>query len=171
VSPYAVAKSSAFWLVDNYRNAYNLFACTGILFNHESHLRPTRFVTQKIISTVKRIASGSHDKLILGRLDISRDWGWAPEYIEAMWMMLQQPTPEDFVIATGETNTLESFVDEAFSNFDLNWKDHVIQNKEFMRPTDLVLSVGNPSKAAVKMGWEAKSKMKDVVRMMLTESL
>jgi GDPmannose 4,6-dehydratase len=171
VSPYAVAKSSAFWLVDNYRNAYNLFACTGILFNHESHLRPTRFVTQKIISTVKRIASGSHDKLTLGRLDISRDWGWAPEYVEAMWMMLQQPAPEDFVIATGETNTLESFVDEAFSNFDLNWKDHVTQNKEFMRPTDLVLSVGNPSKAAVKMGWKAESKMKDVVRMMLTESL
>lgn len=171
VSPYAVAKSSAFWLVDNYRNAYNLFACTGILFNHESHLRPTRFVTQKIISTVKRIASGANDKLVLGRLDISRDWGWAPEYVEAMWMMLQQPTPEDFVIATGETNTLESFVDEAFSNFNLNWKEHVTQNKEFMRPTDLVLSVGNPSKAAVKMGWKAKSKMKDVVRMMLTESL
>lgn len=171
VSPYAVAKSSAFWLVDNYRNAYNLFACTGILFNHESHLRPTRFVTQKIISTVKRIASGANDKLVLGRLDISRDWGWAPEYVEAMWMMLQQPTPEDFVIATGETNTLESFVDEAFSNFNLNWKEHVTQNKEFMRPTDLVLSVGNPIKAAVKMGWKAKSKMKDVVRMMLTESL
>ncbi len=93
VSPYAVAKASAFWLVDNYRNAYNLFACTGILFNHESHLRPIRFVTQKIISSAKRIAAGSDEKLTLGRLDISRDWGWAPEYVEAMWLMLQQPTP------------------------------------------------------------------------------
>jgi GDPmannose 4,6-dehydratase len=171
VSPYAVAKSSAFWLVDNYRKAYNLFACTGILFNHESHLRPTRFVTQKIISSAKRIAAGSKEKLILGRLDISRDWGWAPEYVEAMWMMLQQPTPEDFVIATGETNTLESFVDEAFSYFNLDWKEHVTQNKEFMRPTDLVLSVGDPSKAELMMGWKAKSKMKEVVRMMLSESL
>lgn len=171
VSPYAVAKTSAFWLVDNYRNAYHLFACTGILFNHESQLRPTRFVTQKIISTAKKIAEGSGEKLVLGRLDISRDWGWAPEYVEAMWMMLQQPNPEDFVIATGETNTLGSFVEEAFSYFNLDWRDHVTQNVEFMRPTDLQVSVGNPSKAESKMGWKAKSKMKDVVRMMLTEPL
>lgn len=106
-SPYAVVKASAFWLVDNYREAYGLFACTGILFNHESPLRPERFVTQKIISTAKRIANGSKEILELGRLDISRDWGWAPEYIEAMWLMLQQEQAEDFVIATGETNTLE----------------------------------------------------------------
>ena len=167
VSPYAVAKASAFWLVDNYRNAYNLFACTGILFNHESFLRPNRFVTQKIISSVKRIASGSKETLELGRLDISRDWGWAPEYVEAMWLMLQQPDPEDFVIATGETNLLKDFVGAAFDQFGLNWENHVRQNEEFMRPTDILISVGDPSKAHQKMGWKAKSKMRDVVKLMI----
>ncbi len=167
VSPYAVAKASAFWLVDNYRNAYNLFACTGILFNHESFLRPNRFVTQKIISSVKRIASGSKETLELGRLDISRDWGWAPEYVEAMWLMLQQSEPEDFVIATGETNLLKDFVAVAFDQFGLNWEDHVRQNEEFMRPTDILISVGDPSKAHQKMGWKAKSKMRDVVKLMI----
>jgi len=167
VSPYAVAKASAFWLVDNYRNAYNLFACTGILFNHESFLRPNRFVTQKIISSVKRIASGSKETLELGRLDISRDWGWAPEYVEAMWLMLQQSEPEDFVIATGETNLLKDFVAVAFEQLGLNWEDHVRQNEEFMRPTDILISVGDPSKALQKMGWKAKSKMRDVVKLMI----
>jgi len=167
VSPYAVAKASAFWLLDNYRNAYNLFACTGILFNHESFLRPNRFVTQKIISSVKRIALGSKETLELGRLDISRDWGWAPEYVEAMWLMLQQPEPEDFVIATGETNLLKDFVAVAFDQFGLNWEDHVTQNEEFMRPTDILISVGDPSKAYQKLGWKAKSKMRDVVKLMI----
>jgi len=166
-SPYAVAKASAFWLVDNYREAYSLFACTGILFNHESHLRPARFVTQKIISTAKRISKGSSEKLVLGRLDISRDWGWAPEYVEAMWLMLQQEQPEDFVIATGELNSLENFVDAVFSQLDLNWKDHVEQDQEFMRPTDLLASVGDASKAKERLGWEAKYKMQEVVRMMV----
>jgi GDPmannose 4,6-dehydratase len=169
-SPYAVAKASAFWLVDNYREAYNLFACTGILFNHESHLRPTRFVTQKIISTAKRISNGSAEKLVLGRLDISRDWGWAPEYVEAMWLMLQQEQPEDFVIATGEINTLESFVAETFSQLGLDWRIYVKQNPDFMRPTDLLVSFGNAEKARKKIGWEATYKMRDVVRMMLSES-
>jgi GDPmannose 4,6-dehydratase len=167
VSPYAVAKASAFWLVDNYRNAYNLFACTGILFNHESFLRPNRFVTQKIISSVKRIAAGSKETLELGRLDISRDWGWAPEYVEAMWLMLQQSDPEDFVIATGETNLLKDFVAVAFDQFGLNWENYVTQNEEFMRPTDILISVGDPSKAYQKMGWKAKSKMRDVVKLMI----
>lgn len=167
VSPYAVAKASAFWLVDNYRNAYDLFACTGILFNHESYLRPSRFVTQKIISTAKRIAEGSTELLELGRLDVSRDWGWAPEYVEAMWLMLQQPEPEDFVIATGESNTLGSFVEEAFSHFGLNPENHVIQNQNFMRPTDLKISIGDPSKAETKMGWKAKSNMRDVIAKMI----
>jgi GDPmannose 4,6-dehydratase len=167
VSPYAVAKASAFWLVDNYRNAYNLFACTGILFNHESFLRPNRFVTQKIISSVKRIATGSKETLELGRLDISRDWGWAPEYVEAMWLMLQQSDPEDFVIATGETNLLKDFVAVAFDQFGLNWENYVTQNEEFMRPTDILISVGDPSKAYQKMGWKAKSKMRDVVKLMI----
>ena len=167
-SPYAVAKASAFWLVNNYREAYDLFACTGILFNHESPLRPERFVTQKIVSAAKRIANGSSEILELGRLDISRDWGWAPEYVEAMWLMLQQDKAEDFVIATSETNPLEKFVATAFDYFDLNWKNYVKQNKSFMRPTDLLVSVGDASKAKIKLGWIAKSKMKDIVRLMLT---
>ena len=109
-SPYAVAKATAFWEVANYRDSYNLFACTGILFNHESPLRPERFVTQKIVSTARRIAQGQKETLHLGNISIARDWGWAPEYVEAMWLMLQQPEPDDYVIATGETNTLEDFV-------------------------------------------------------------
>ncbi len=166
-SPYAVAKASAFWLVDNYREAYDLFVCTGILFNHESPLRPSRFVTQKIISTAKRIAKGSAETLVLGRLDISRDWGWAPEYVEAMWLMLQQEKADDFVIATGETALLESFVDIAFSQLGLNWQEHVIQNKKFMRPTDIDISFGDPSKAREILKWQAQYKVKDVVRMMM----
>lgn len=170
-SPYAVAKASAFWLVDNYRDAYSLFACTGLLFNHESPLRPRRFVTQKIISAAKAIASGSGEKLVLGRLDIARDWGWAPEYVEAMWLMLQLEQPEDFVIATGKTYALEAFVAEAFSVFDLNWRDHVIQDSTLFRPSDLSVSRGNPAKAEKLLGWRAKSYMKDVVRNMINESL
>lgn len=166
-SPYAVAKASAFWLVNNYREAYNLFACTGILFNHESPLRPNRFVTQKIISTAIRIASGSTETLSLGRLDISRDWGWAPEYVEAMWLMLQQEKAEDFVIATGECNSLKSFVDTVFSELGLDWRQHVEQNQEFMRPTDLKISVGDPTKAEQNLAWKAKLKMRDIVKLML----
>jgi len=168
-SPYAVAKASAFWLVDNYREAYGLFACTGVLFNHESPLRPERFVTQKIVSAAKRIANGSHELLELGRLDISRDWGWAPEYVEAMWLMLQQDEAEDFVIATGETNTLEMFVADVFQHFSLDWRKHVRQNTEFMRPSDLLVSVGDSSKAQFKLDWRAKNKMKDVIRLMLEQ--
>jgi GDPmannose 4,6-dehydratase len=166
-SPYAVAKASAFWLVDNYREAYGLFACTGILFNHESLLRPTRFVTQKIISTAKRIYAGSNESLELGRLDISRDWGWAPEYVNAMWLMLQQDKAEDFVIATGQTNTLERFVEVAFSELGLDYKQYIKQNVDFMRPTDLNVSLGDATKAKNLLGWEAKYKMDDVVRIMI----
>ena len=169
-SPYAVAKSSAFWLVNNYREAYNLYACTGILFNHESALRPARFVTQKIIATAKRIASGSNEKLILGRLDISRDWGLAPEYVEAMWRMLQCDQPQDFVIATGETHSLEAFVSEVFSYLGLDWRNYVQQSEEFFRPTDLLVSRADASKAERVLGWKASSKMKDVVRFMIDDS-
>lgn len=169
-SPYAVAKSSAFWLVDNYREAYNLYACTGILFNHESVLRPARFVTQKIIATAKRIASGSNEKLILGRLDISRDWGSAPEYVEAMWRMLQCDKPQDFVIATGETHSLEAFVSEAFSCLGLDWRNYVQQSEEFFRPTDLLVSRADASKAERVLGWKASAKMKDVVQSMIDDS-
>lgn len=166
-SPYAVAKTSAFWLVDNYREAYDLFACTGILFNHESPLRPARFVCQKIVSAARRIAAGSNETLRLGRIDISRDWGWAPEYVDAMWRMLQQPSPQDFVIATGETHTLEEFVNESFTSLGLNWGDHVEHAGELLRPTDLLVSRADPTKARHQLGWTAKYKMGDVVRGML----
>jgi GDPmannose 4,6-dehydratase len=166
-SPYAVAKASAFWLVDNYREAYRLFACTGMLFNHESPFRPTRFVTQKIVQAAKRIGDGSTEKLKLGRLDISRDWGWAPEYVEAMWRMLQLEKPEDFVIATGATHTLEDFVAQAFSILGLNWKDHVIQDKSLFRPTDILISCADPNKANTKLGWIAKITLPDVVNKMI----
>ena len=155
MSPYAVAKASAYWLVNNYRDAYKLFACTGILFNHESPLRPERFVTQKIIRAVKRIAQGSPEKLKLGRLDIARDWGWAPEYVEAMWLMLQQEKPQDFVIATSTTITLEEFVNAAFSQADLNWKDHCIQDPSLFRPTDLAIGRADASKAQKELGWKS----------------
>lgn len=155
MSPYAVAKASAYWLVNNYRDAYKLFACTGILFNHESPMRPERFVTQKIIRAVKRIAEGSQEKLKLGRLDIARDWGWAPEYVEAMWLMLQQEKPQDFVIATSTTITLEEFVNAAFSQADLNWKDHCIQDPSLFRPTDLAIGRADASKAQKELGWKS----------------
>lgn len=167
-SPYAVAKSTAFWLVDNYRRAYDLYACTGILFNHESPLRPARFVTQKIVSEAKRISQGITDRLTLGRIDISRDWGWAPEYVEAMWLMLQQEYPEDYVIATGHTSTLESFVDEVFSQLGLSWKDHVSVDMSLYRPTDLLVSKADPTKAERQLGWKAKYGVRDIVREMLS---
>jgi GDPmannose 4,6-dehydratase len=166
-SPYAVAKASAYWLVNNYREAYNLYACTGILFNHESPLRPARFVTQKIISTAKRIAAGSGETLNLGRMDISRDWGWAPEYVNAMWRMLQLEKPEDFVIATGETFTLEDFVAYTFEALELNWRDHVKQDKSLFRPTDVMESFADASYAKEKLDWVASIKGQALVNAML----
>ncbi len=166
-SPYAVAKASAYWLVNNYREAYHMYACTGILFNHESPLRPARFVTQKIISTAKRIAAGSVEKLTLGRMDISRDWGWAPEYVDAIWRMMQLEKPMDFVIATGETLTLEEFVTHAFKILGLDWKEHVIQDQAFFRPTDIMVSRADASKAKEKLGWVASVKGLSVVERMM----
>ena len=166
MSPYAVAKGTSSWLVRNYRDAYGLFACTGILFNHESPLRPERFVTQKIIRTVKRISEGSSEKLTLGRMDISRDWGWAPEYVEAMWLMLQQDMPADFVIATGTTFTLEAFVQAAFEQANLDWKIHVTQDPALFRPADLSISQADPSKAASELGWSATVHGVDLVKKM-----
>ncbi|MFM7857497.1 MAG: GDP-mannose 4,6-dehydratase [Flammeovirgaceae bacterium] len=165
-SPYAVAKASAYWLVNNYREAYSLFACTGILFNHESPLRPSRFVTKKIIAGAAEIARGSKKKLQLGRLDIARDWGWAPEYVEAMWLMLQQERPDDYVVATGQTNTLQEFVMQAFLIHNIDWREHVVQNSQFLRPSEILISRADPSKAEAKLGWRANSRMKDVVIMM-----
>lgn len=166
-SPYAVAKSSAHWLVANYREAYGLYACNGILFNHESPLRPERFVTQKIISVVCRIAQGSSEKLTLGRLDIVRDWGWAPDYVDAMWRMMQQEVADDYIIATGEANSLQDFVVEAFEVFGLNWCDYVNSDPALFRPTDLARSQGCADKAFRQLGWQATFKMRDVVRNMI----
>jgi GDPmannose 4,6-dehydratase len=166
-SPYAVAKSAAFWAVGNYREAYHLAACSGILFNHESPLRPSRFVTQKIVAAAVRIAAGSEEKLLLGNLSIRRDWGWAPEYVEAMYRMLQQSEPEDYVIATGETHSLEEFVCEVFDCLDLNWRDHVMTDLGLLRPTDIAVSRGNPTKAKQQLGWQAAYKMPQVARSMV----
>jgi GDPmannose 4,6-dehydratase len=166
-SPYAVAKATSFWEIANYREAYGIFACSGILFNHESPLRPERFVTQKIVSAACRIARGSKEKLYLGNISVHRDWGWAPEYIEAMYLMLQQERPEDFVIATGESHSLQDFVIEAFTCAGLNWQDYVVTDKSLLRPTELAVSKGNAAKAKTKLGWQAKYKMHDVVKMMV----
>ena len=170
-SPYAVAKAAAFWHMANYREAYGLFACSGLLFNHESPLRPERFVTRKIVNAACRMAKGSGEVLELGNIQVERDWGWAPEYIEAMWRMLQQDEPEDFVIATGETHKLADFVLEAFDAVGLNWQDHVRTSETLFRPTDILTVKADPTKAERKLGWKARYKMKDVARMMVEEEL
>lgn len=170
-SPYAVAKATAFWEVANYREAYNVFACTGILFNHESPLRPERFVTRKIVKAACRIASGSVEKLQLGNISIARDWGSAAEYVEAMWRMLQQENPEDYVIATGETNTLETFVAETFRCVGLDWRAHVISDPSLLRPSEIMISRGNPTKAFHNLGWQATCKMRDVISMIVAAEL
>ncbi|NCJ07960.1 NAD-dependent epimerase/dehydratase family protein [Synechococcales cyanobacterium C] len=170
-SPYAVAKAAAFWQVANYREAYNLFACSGILFNHESPLRPERFVTQKIVVAACRIAQGSQEKLHLGNLSIQRDWGWAPEYVDAMYRILQQEQPDDFVIATGKSYPLEQFVAAAFAYVDLDWQEHVFTDSSLKRPTDLSFSRGDAFKAEQKLQWQAQYTMPDVVQMMMESRL
>lgn len=162
-SPYAVAKASAHWLVRNYRDAYGLFACTGVLFNHESPDRPERFVTQKIIRTAARIARGSQETLRLGNLDIYRDWGWSADYVSAMQKMLQQSTAEDFVIATGRTESLEYFVARAFAVHGLNWRDYVQIEASLFRPSDIRYSRGDPSRAKIELGWVATHDIDDVI--------
>ncbi|MBW1697356.1 MAG: GDP-mannose 4,6-dehydratase [Deltaproteobacteria bacterium] len=166
-SPYAVAKASAHWLVANYREAYGLFACNGILFNHESPLRPERFVTKKIIAAAVRMSNGSDERLRLGNIDIQRDWGWAPEYVEVMYEMMQQETPEDFVIATGETRSLSDFIKTTFGLLDLDWEKKIVIDPDLKRPSDIHVSRGNPAKAQEILGWSARYKMEDVVEMML----
>lgn len=152
-SPYAVAKASAHWMVSNYREAYGLFVCTGILFNHESPLRPTRFVTQKIVRTAAEIAQGSNIKLRLGNIAIQRDWGWAPDYVEAMWRMLNADQPDDYVIATGRTVSLAYFTQKVFEHYELNWKDHVEVDETLLRPTDILVGRADPTKARTHLGW------------------
>ena len=168
-SPYAAAKAAAHYAVANYREAYGLFACTGILFNHESPLRPARFVTQKIVSTAVRIANGSKEKLTLGRVDISRDWGWAPEYVDAMWRMLQQKKPDDYVVATGEEHSLQQFVAETFRQLGLDWRKHVVSDRKLFRPSDIERSCGNASKARHKLRFRTKIGLKKIISILIQQ--
>jgi GDPmannose 4,6-dehydratase len=170
-SPYAVAKAAMYWLVANYREAYQLHASTGILFNHESPLRPTRFVTRKIVSTACRISLGSPEKLTLGNLHIRRDWGWAPEYVEGMWRMLQREQPEDFVIATGESHSLEEFVQKVFEELGLDWRSHTAISGALFRPTDISEGRGDARKAERFLAWRAKSRLPEVIAMMVESEL
>lgn len=170
-SPYAAAKAAATWQVSVYRKSYGLFACTGILFNHESPLRPERFVTKKIISAARRIAAGSDEKLKLGNIEIRRDWGWAPEYVDAMWRMLNRESPEDFVIATGVTQSLQQFVQAVFEEAGLNWRNHVIVDSAFLRPSDPLESVGNPTKAKLQLDWKPAVVGIEVPKKMFRENL
>ena len=164
-SPYAVAKACAHNLVANYREAYRMHACTGILFNHESPLRPERFVTQKIVRAACRIANGSGESLLLGNLDIHRDWGWAPEYVEVMWLMLQQEQLQlqDYVIATGRSVSLEYFVARAFESVGLAWRQHVRLDSTLLRPSDIRYGAADPSRAARLLGWQAARQVDDVI--------
>lgn len=166
-SPYAVAKAAAYWEVANYREAYRLHACTGILFNHESPLRPERYVTRKIVAAACRIASGSGEKLQLGNISVARDWGWAPDYVDAIWRIMQYPEADDFVIATGESHMLEQFVQLAFAGVGLDWREHVQTDPRLYRPTDLQLGRANPAKVHKLLGWRARHAFEQVVGMML----
>jgi GDPmannose 4,6-dehydratase len=166
-SPYAVAKASAYWTVANYREAYGMFACTGILSNHDSPLRPLRFVTRKIVHAVASLASGEDKGLSLGNLDVERDWGWAPEYVEGIAMMLEKSSPQDCIIATGQSHTLSEFVNTAYKLIGKDWRDHVTQDQNLMRPTDILRNKVDPSKATAYLGWKAKYGMNEVIGMML----
>ena len=170
-SPYGVAKSAAHWMVANYRQAYGLYACSGILFNHESPLRPARFVTRKIVRGAIAVAQGRAKTLELGNLSVARDWGWAPEYVDAVWRMLQQDRPDDFVIATGRMHALEDFVRTAFAHFGLDWREHVVQSTTHQRPMDIHCSVGNPAKAEARLGWKAETLMPDLVGRLIEAEL
>jgi len=170
-SPYAAAKLYAHWMTVNYRQGYGLFACTGILFNHESPRRGETFVSRKITKAVARIKLGLQDKLYLGNLDAKRDWGYAGDYVEAIWMMLQQLEPDDFVIATGETHSVRDFLDEAFGYVKLNWKDFVKIDPRYYRPNEVDLLLGDASKARQKLGWQPKVSFQALVRMMVDADL
>jgi GDPmannose 4,6-dehydratase len=165
-SPYAVAKVTAHHLIANYREAYGLFACTGILFNHESPLRPERFVTQKIVRAAQRISAGDTTPLQLGNLDIHRDWGWAPEFVEVMWRHLVGESPRDYVVATGRTVSLEYFVQRTFSQHGLDWRKHVVQDPSLIRPTDIRHGAADPGLAHRELGWRAKYDVDQVIEKM-----
>lgn len=170
-SPYACAKAYAFYMVRNYREAYGIFACNGILFNHESPRRGETFVSRKITRAATRIKVGLQDKLYLGNLEAKRDWGYAPEYAEAMWLMLQQEKPDDYVVATGESHSVKEFVEEAFELLGLDWNKHVEVDPRYFRPTEVDMLIGDSSKAQTKLGWQSKVKFKDLVRIMVEADL
>jgi len=170
-SPYACAKLYSHWLTVNYRESYGIFACSGILFNHESPRRGETFVTRKITRGLAEIMAGKAEKLYLGNLDAKRDWGFAGDYIEAMWLMLQQPEPDDYVIATGETYSVKQFLDESFGYAGLDWRKYVEVSEKYFRPAEVDLLIGDPSKAKQKLGWKPKVSFKELVRMMVDYDL
>ena len=170
-SPYAAAKVYAHWISVNYREAYGTFVCNGILFNHESPRRGEGFVTRKITRGVASIKLGLAKKLALGNLDAKRDWGFAKDYVEAMWLMLQQPTPDDYVVATGETHTVREFCELAFAEVGLDWKDHVVVDPLYFRPTEVDVLLGDATKAKTKLGWTPKTRFKDLVKLMVAADL
>jgi len=170
-SPYAAAKVYAYWITVNYREGYNLFACNGILFNHESPRRGETFVSRKITKAAARIKLGRQDKLFLGNLEAKRDWGYARDYVEAMWMMLQQERPDDYVIATGETHSVRDFLDEAFGYLDLDWNKYVEIDPRYFRPTEVDLLLGDASKAKKLLGWKPKVRFKELVKLMVDADL
>jgi GDPmannose 4,6-dehydratase len=170
-SPYAAAKVYSYWMTVNYREAYNIFACNGILFNHESPRRGETFVTRKITMAIAKIKLGVQDKLYLGNLDAKRDWGYAKDFVEAMWLMLQQDEPDDYVIATGETHSVKEFLDEAFGYAGLDWHDHVEIDPRYFRPTEVDVLIGDSSKAEKNLGWKPKVMFKELVKLMVDADL
>lgn len=166
-SPYAVAKLYGHWITKNFRESYGLYACSGILFNHESPRRGETFVTRKITRAVAQIKAGLQDKLYLGNLDSKRDWGYAKEYVEAMWLMLQQDEADDYVIATNETHTIREFLEEAFTHVGLKWEDYVEFDERYMRPAEVDLLIGDPAKAEKNLGWKPKTTFKELVKIMV----
>ena len=170
-SPYGVSKLYAHWSVINFRESYDMYCCSGILFNHESPLRGLEFVTRKITDGVARIKTGKSDRLLLGNLDARRDWGFAGDYVEAMWAMLQQDSPVDYVVATGRTTSVGDFCKLAFDCAGLNWKDYVETDPAFLRPAEVELLCGDPSKAQKELGWEPKVKLEELVAMMVEADL
>lgn len=170
-SPYAAAKCAAHWYTVNYREAYGLFACNGILFNHESPRRGENFVTRKITRAVGRIKVGLQTKLFLGNLSAARDWGFAGDYVEAMWMMLQQDEPSDYVVATDDSHSVEEFLEAAFRHVELNWRDHVVIDKRYFRPAEVDSLRGDSTKARKVLGWKPKVGFKELVRMMVNNDI
>ena len=170
-SPYACAKVYGHWQTINYRESYNLFACNGILFNHESPRRGETFVTRKITRALARIVSGQQKKIFMGNLDAKRDWGYAKDYVKAMWLMLQQEAPDDYVVATGETYSVREFLDVAFSHVNLDWQNYVEFDERYLRPTEVELLIGDPAKAKQKLGWEPTVTFEQLVHLMVEADL